>query len=292
MATNTPGRTDQARPGASVARLLLLAALVGAVAGVVIAWRSFDERSPEEMVEAELEQSLPEAFVTQTNEHPDMRPDPRSLAGIPPYPDAAPRKLTSKGTLQNTPAAISWFLTDDPPNRVLAYYSKAFERDKRQAVTQRFSDTMGYAAWMEESADGGPGELHMISVMNQYGKTMVLISASTPEAILNTRLELPGGLTLPATASDPQAVSMGEVGLGSDVIYSRIENMSGPEVVGFFERQFREKGFTIVEAPADAKHFSIVGKKDGTSIVVAARNEGQHVSLVLTYTRQGPQENR
>ena len=288
--TSIPGNSKPGDGGWSVASLLLIAALVGGVGGVGLASRGFDERPAEEIAEEEVDQALPEAFVSGASAHPDMSPDPRSLAGIPPYPDAAPRKLTSRGTLQNTPAAISWFETDDPPERVLAYYFKAFEKENRRAIIQQFSPTMGYAGWMEEAADGGPGLLHMVSVMKQYRKTMVLLSASRPEAILNAQLQLPGGIKLPDGASPPTAVSLGEDMLGTDVMYSSVENMSGPEVVTFFKRQFQEGGFTVSDSTTDAEHFSVVGKKNGTSILVAARTEGQHVSIVLTYSRSGPQE--
>lgn len=287
--TSTPGKVKPTDKGASIARLLLVAAVAGAVGGVVIAWANFDERPPEEIAEEAVAQALPEAFVNRVNEYPDMSPDPRSLAGIPPYPDAAPRKLTSKGTLQNTPASISWFDTTDPPERVLAFYEQAFQKENRRAMIQQFSPTMGYAAWLEDAPDGGAGVLHMVSVMKQYRKTMVLLSASKPEAILNARLELPGGLKLPPNASDPTSVSLGEA--NTDVLYSRVENMSGSDVVGFFERQFQETGYTVAEkSSTNDTQFSVVGKKGGTSIVVGARTEGQHTSIILTYSRQNAQE--
>lgn len=276
--------------GWSFARVLLVAAVVGTVGGVVLANFTQDDRPPEEIAEAAMEQAMAPAFVKATDEYPSMEPDPRSLAGIPPYPNAAPRKLTSSGTLPNTPMVVSWFETPDPPERVMAYYTKAFEAAKLPAMAQMFNPNMGYVGWMEENPDGGAGLLHMVSVTRNFRKTMVLVSASRPELMLEANEKLPGGLRLPDEATPPRSVKMAEGAQAAEVFYSRVENMTGPEVVSFFERQFQERGFKITESASSETQFSVVGAKDGTSIVVGARNEGQHISIVLTYSRLEPQE--
>ena len=272
--------------GWSFARVLLLTAVVGAVAGVVLARNPADDRSPEEMAEEEVDKVM----ASNVSDSTLMDPDPRSLAGIPAYPEAAPRKLTSSGVLPDAPMAVSWFQTVDPPARVLAFYAAAFEKENRAAVAQQFSPTMGYIGWMEDSLDGGPGLLHMVSVTQQYSRTMVLLSASRPEAIADNEAVLPGGLHLPPGASRPQAVKMGEGPMANDVIYARVANMSGADFVSFFERQFKEQSFAVTETSATAAQFSVVGSKAGTTIVVAARNEGPHLSIVLTYSRNTPPE--
>ncbi len=266
----------------SFGRVILLTAVVGAVAGVVLARSREDDRPPEEIAEAEVNKVM---LANEETDSTAMEPDPRSLAGIPPYPGASPRKLTSNGTLPGAPMVVSWFSTVDPPERVLAFYAKAFEAEHRVAVAQQFSPTMGYIGWMEDAADGGAGLLHMVSVSKQYTQTMVLLSASHPETLLDNHAVLPGGLTLPPYSSSPQMVKMGEGDLANDVIYARVSNMSGPEVVSHFERQFKERGFTITESGSTAAQFSVVGTKAGTTIVVGARNEGAHISIVLTYSR-------
>ncbi len=275
--------------GWSFARILLIAAVVGVGAGVLLARNPNDDRPVEEIAEEEVNAVLRQSNI-RAADSTMMEPDPRSLAGIPPYPGAEPRKLTSRGTLQDTPMAISWFQTKDPPSVVLDFYSKAFSEMKHDSAVQLFSPTMGYVGWMEETTDGGPGLLHMVSVTRQYSNTMVLLSASRPEGILNQKALLPGGLKLPPGASKPQMVKLGEGGLSNDVVYSRVSNMTGPDLVSFFERQFKEGGYAITESTATAAQFSVVGQKEGMSVVVAARNEGPHLSVVLTYSRQSPQE--
>lgn len=271
----------------SFARVLLVTAVVGAVSGVLLARSRQDDRPPEEIAEEEVNKVMLGNVATDSTA---MDPDPRSLDGIPPYPNAAPRKLTSTGTIAGAPMAVSWFQTIDPPDRVLAYYAKAFEAENRVAVAQQFSPTMGYIGWMEDAPDGGAGLLHMVSVSKQYSHTMVLLSASYPEAILDGQVTLPGGLRLPPNSSKPQMVELGEGAMANDVVYARVSNMSGPDFVSFFERQFKERDFAITETTATAAQFSIVGAKAGTTIVVAARNEGAHLSIVITYSRNQPQE--
>lgn len=273
--------------GLSFARVLLLAAVVGAVAGVLLANSRQDDRSPEEIAEEEVDKVMLAQAATDSTA---MAPDPRSLDGIPPYPGAHPRKLTSIGTLPNTPMAISWFQTTDSADQVLKFYEKAFEKENRVAMVQRFSPTMGYAGWIEDNPDGGVGLLHMVSVSKQYSHTMVLLSASQPEAILNRQARLPGGLQLPPGSSSPQAVKMGEGAMASEVVYARVSNMSGAELVEFFTRQFKDRNFTITESTATAAQYSVTATKAGDSVVVAARNEGAYLSIVLTYSRISPQE--
>lgn len=281
-----PGQLKK-QAGWSFARLLLLAAVLGGVAGVLLARSREEVRSPEEIAEEEVNKVMAQGVAPQSTA---MDPDPASLAGIPPYPGAAPRKLTSRGTLQNTPASISWFQTQDTPEQVLAFYAKAFEEEKRVATQQSFSPTMGYIGWMEEAEDGGAGLLHMVSVMKQYKQTMVLVSASRPEAILDNRALLPGGLRLPPGASRPQVVNLGEGALSNEVLYARVSNMSGPEFVSFFEQQFKERNFVITESTATAAQFSVVGTKAGITVIAGARNEGSHLSIVLTYSKNQQQE--
>ena len=273
--------------GWSFARALLLTAVIGAVAGVLLARSREDDRSPEEVAEEEVNKVM---LGNPAMDSREMDPDPRSLAGIPVYPGAIPRKLTSIGTLPDAPMAVSWFQTVDPPNRVLAFYAAAFEKENRVAVAQQFSPTMGYIGWMEDAPDGGAGLLHMVSVTKQYSRTMVLLSGSRPEAILNHRAVVPGGLHLPPGASSPQAVKLGEGAMANDVVYSRVSNMTGAEFVSFFERQFKEQNFAVTESSATAAQFSVVGTRAGTTVVAAARNEGAHLSIVLTYSRNSPQE--
>lgn len=281
------GGKGGAKPGASswsFARILLLTAVVGAVAGVVLArsQQVDDVRSFEELAEEQVNKVMP---LNAERDSRAMEPDPRSLAGIPPYPGARPRKLTSNGTIPGAPMSVSWFQTTDTPESVLSFYEKAFEKENRTAVAQRFSPTMGYVGWMEENPDGGAGLLHMVSVSKQYAMTMVLLSASYPEAILDHRAVLPGGLKLPPGSSSPQAVKLGEGPMANDVIYARVSNMTGEQLVSHFQQQFKELGFQVTETKATATQFSIVGAKAGTTIVVGARDEGAHLSIVITYAR-------
>lgn len=271
----------------SFGRIILLTAVVGAVGGVVLAGRQQDDRPPEEIAEEEVNKVM---LGNAASDSTAMEPDPRSLDGIPAYPGVWPRKLTSSGTIPDAPMAVSWFQTKDSPQSVLQFYAKAFERENRVAIMQQFSPTMGYVGWMEDAPDGGAGLLHMVSVSKQYSMTMVLLSASFPEAILDHQAVLPGGLKLPPNASSPQAVKMGEGPMANDVIYSRVTNMSGDQFVSYFQQQFKELGFEVTETKATAAQFSVVGAKAGTTIVVGARNEGSHLSIVLTYSRKSALE--
>lgn len=275
------------RPGWSAARLLLVAAVAGITGGVVLAWSQSDPPSPEEIAEAEVDRIM---MAGRPMEAVDMRPDPRSLAGLPPYPGAAPRKLTSYGVLKDTPAVISWFQTDDSPDTVLQFYAKEFAADRRVSVIEQYSPDVGYIGWMEHATDGGAGLLHMVSVMKQYRKTMVLLSASQPELLLDQSSKLPGGLPIPDGASSPQVVKLGEGPLANDMAYARVSNMTGQQVVDFYEKFFREARFDDIGTASDENRNTVSARKADMKIIVSTRNEGSYVNLIITYVRQTPQE--
>lgn len=220
----------------------------------------------------------------------DMNPDPRSLRGIPPYPGAAPRKLTSYGVLKDTPAVISWFQTDDPPGQVLEFYASEFTKENKVIAVEYYSKDMGYVGWLENQPDGGAGLLHMISVMKQYRKTMVLLSASQPELLLDQKTTLPGGLPLLESASAPQVVQLGEGPLANDMAYMRVSNMTGQQVVDFYEKFFKSAGFEEIGTATDENRSTVTAHKDAMKIIVSARNEGSYLNLVITYIRLSPQE--
>ncbi|MGV3621853.1 MAG: hypothetical protein ACO1OB_13600 [Archangium sp.] len=277
----------QQRPGWSAARLLLMAAVGGIVGGVALAWSQSEPPDPEKLAEAEVDRIL---RAGRPMDSTDMNPDPRSLQGIPPYPGAAPRKLTSYGVLKDTPAVISWFQTEDPVEKVLDFYALEFKRANKVIALEQYSKDMGYVGWMEYQPDGGAGLLHMVSAMKQYRKTMVLLSASQPELLLENNSKLPGGLPLPDNASTPQVVKLGEGPLANDMAYSRVSNMTGQQVVDFYEKFFKDNRFEEIGTANEENRNTVSAQKDGQRVIVSARNEGSYLNLVITYIRQSPQE--
>jgi hypothetical protein len=280
--------------GWSFARILLVTAVVGIVAGTLLGRFSQPDVEPEVAAEEEIRRIMPRG--EPSNSADPMAPEPASLRGIPPYPGVYPRRMLRSG-VAGGPASISWFATDDSTAAVLDFYERAFVAEGRRPVAHRMSADMGYVAWLEELPDAGlgGGVLHMISAMKQFSQTYVLVSASRPDLAFSNRPRLPEGLELPPASTSPQIVDMGESKFASQVIYSRTMNTTPGDVVSFFERQFKDRGFTVTETSSSAAQASITGQKNGSTVVVAARLEGGHSSIVLTYERAGtdqPQEEK
>ncbi|MFZ5438873.1 MAG: hypothetical protein ACOZQL_02630 [Myxococcota bacterium] len=259
-------------------------ALAGIVGGTILGAVVQPEVKSEDVIEEELRRVMPRGDAVS---NVSMEPDPASLRGIPPYPGVYPRRLLRSNSKDTGPMSVSWFSVKDPASVVLDFYEKAFAADGRRPVSQRRGD-MGFVAWLEEPDGGASGEgiLHMISAMKQYSETIVLVSASRPDLLLNQPpVPLPEGIELPPASSPPQVIQLGEAAVVSRVFYSRSLNTTPSSVVSFFERQFQQKGFTVTESTSTAAHASLTGQRDGVTLVVAARADGQNTSVVLTYDR-------
>jgi len=276
-------RTDGVKKGWSFARLLVITAIVGVVGGSLLGSMGKDE-DPIVVAEREVARAMPRGVPLDTGD--PMEPDPASLSGIPPYPGVYPRRL-GRGTAGG-PMSIAWFSTQDSTEAVLRYYEKAFRADGRHPVSHRRGPDMGYVAWLDRHNDGGlaNGVLHMISVMKQYDQTIVLVSASRPDMLMNSMTQVPGGFSLPPNSSEPQVIEMGESAIASQVVYARANDQTPGDVVKFFAQQFKDRGFEVtVEKEVDGQA-GVSGKKGPLNVVVAARSEGGNSSIVMTYDRQ------
>jgi predicted enzyme related to lactoylglutathione lyase len=273
--------------GVSFGLILLITAVVGTVAGAVLGGVVGSGPSPEameEIAQKEIERVVPRG--APTNEVDPMAPDPASLSGIPPYPGVYPRRLAKYAMAQQGPMSISWFSTQDPWNGVLDFYEQAFRAEGRKTFTHRRGE-MGYVAWLDAHYDAGlgAGVLHMVTAMRQFSQTVVLISASRPDLMMNSSAVLADGLQLPPNSSEPQSLTMGDSATASQVVYARALNLSPQQVVDHFAAQFKQGGFEVVEQSQTAGQSGITGKRGKLTVNVAARAEGTFSSMVLTYDR-------
>ncbi|MCC6334742.1 MAG: hypothetical protein IT380_12255 [Myxococcales bacterium] len=278
-----------ARPGVSLARLLLLAAFAGVVAGLLLFKVRDDQPLDElEVAEAAAERAVPLGAPSESVD--PMAPDPQSLRGIPPYPGAAPRKVMTQPTVQSVPMSVSWFQTQDSPDAVLSFYEKAFAAKSMLYTSHRYNHRLGYVAWLErlggKDAGAAHGIMHMISASLEGSKTVVLLSASRPDLMMEARPKLPEGITLPEATEAPQVIQMGE-GVGTrEVVYARTLNKPPSEAVSFFDAQLKKGGWEVVEEATGGDQRALVGKRAGSTVVVNAQADGVHSNLILTFSRQ------
>ncbi len=265
--------------GTGAAKLLAIAAVSGGVGGVILASRQQPPPDVEDLID-------PPQMIRPAKKSPGvdpMAPDPELLRAVPPYPGAVPRRLIDSGPDSAGHMQVAWFDTTDSSSDVLSFYDREFHRLNLRSMTGHFSDTMGYTGWMEESRDGGSDTVHMISVMKQGSRTMVLISASSPDEILAATTELPGGLRMPPTSTQPRSLRMGIGESDSQLFYSRAGKTTVDEVVRFFEQQFKERGYELVKSEGPG---SVSARQGRLNIVVQARDENERVNITVTYSQQ------
>jgi hypothetical protein len=254
---------EKSPSGLSVGAVIGLSALVGVVAGLALANRHQSaELSNARLAEA-VDHTLPVGVPLRTDQSM-MAPDPRALAGLPPYPGAEPRRMLSGTTEENGVGAVAWFQTDDPLETVLGYYERALSQ-KVVITSNRLSERRGYVAWLEAPADdaGLPdldeATVHMVSVSDEGSQRMVFVSANQPQKMLAAARELPGGVRLPEWVTAPQVIRTGEVG------------------------QERATIFAIVDRPVAELHRALAAllEHDGWQVATTELEEGQG-SIVAT----------
>jgi hypothetical protein len=258
MVTATPARPRSL----SVWKVLLGAAALGSVSGVVLASMRRPPEDFEERADALAKKAIPGGDpvvlrpVSPEREPENfMAPDPRSLEGIPPYPGADPRRLVSSHPGAEQTLAISWFNTDDSVDKVLSYYERAFADGNVGYAAHRYNERRGYVSWFQHQfpKDGPPvfgkGLLHMVAVSREGDHTTVLVSVSEPQKILERVAPLPAGVRLPAGAT-PQVINTSEFGQQRASVIADYE-MGIEAVRSQLKDIWKESGWKVVEQTDD-----------------------------------------
>jgi len=280
--------------GLHVGWVLLAAAAIGSLAGVIIAEQRQQEMETEmQDVQRQIEKltpmGMPLAVPAAASRDP-MAPDPQSLKGLPPYPGAAPRRLMTNPKGQGVPMAVSWFSTRDSAETVLRFYERRFAESEVMAVSHRYNPRQGYVAWMEEPPldwDAGlpmdlpNGVLHMVSALEEGSQTMVLVSASRPQNVLAARPPLPAGVAVPPGSAQPFVVEMNETGLQRQSIYVSVK-MSMDDAVKYYEEYFRTQGYAITDRADSAVRRSLVAGRGDQLQVVVVKKEQEGAQLLIT----------
>lgn len=260
--------TSPAGAGRRRRRLLLAAAGVGLVLGVAL------QRSGVEAVPgfAAPEPRGPRFEAPgKTPEGPPGTPAPRAaLAGLPPYPGARPQGFGAGLEAQGTPLALAWFETDDPPDAVLGFYAKALAEADLDPVTDRFGTGAGYVGYHDPRS----GEMHVVTVVPQDGRTLVFPSAGRPQDMVGGEAAVPDDLP-----RHPDAVDEVVLGFGASQVSVAARVHQGlDDVVRFYRAALRDKGWRLDDDRA-------VGRD---ARVFAADADGRRLSLTLRRDLEAP----
>jgi hypothetical protein len=280
----------------SVIALLAMAGAGGLVSGLLLGGRApaveDEDEAMFERIEARAAQLVP--LGAPERSAPSSDADPRSLRGIPPYPNARPRSLGALTTVMGMPLVASWFTTPDSPAAVLAHYERLYADAGVQAFSTLFDPGQGYVAWLEEDPpDAGPGEgqVHMVSVIRNTPsdpETIVLLSASRPQRLNAGGRRVPEWVLLPEGARPPQVVELAIEGRGRTILTTSVPG-EVQAVVDAVSRRLREAGWQVETVTESSDGRSVIGRKGPVSqSVFATAGRRGDVSLMYTVERPRP----
>ncbi|MBL9037356.1 MAG: hypothetical protein JNG84_02470 [Archangium sp.] len=204
-----------------------------------------------------------------------MLPDPDTLEGMPIYPNGAPRKLLSQSPVQTLPMKVSWFSTADSFETVMSFYEDTFKRAGVATIAHRYSPRLGYVAWRQAvvQLDGGraPDVMHMVSVVHEREQTLVFLSISRPEMMLQAASPGPDGFIAPPDSSRPQVLSLGE-SVDHVLTHVVVRKRTVTEVRDFYRAALAQSGWQVEALPDET----------GAGTSLSARRGHRHQRIALS----------
>lgn len=278
-----------ARPLVTPYRVIGLAAVAGLAGGYVL--RKIDER--QHLVEAEVamnmdrEQLLPPSFPRPPPLPPPDGPsfNIRAVEGVPAYPNALPADLLSQPPGVGSEMQLVWFETDDSPTEVLHFYHEKFAEKGLFALKFFYSDAAGYVGYLDPSGDitAPDGQkLHLISAIKQGSRTVVFASSSFPKKLLTGGQLPPEVPVLPGT-STAMRFDFDERSLAQSSWVATIEDKTVAEVIEWYEKSFKEKGWRVSTAQIQEDGSGKVeATRPPTRASVAVRRKDERLAVYLT----------
>ncbi len=262
--------------GWPVARVIGLAALVGLAFGALFSW--LVNREQDDALEAAVSE-MDTGAVRERSEN-FMAPEPASLKGIPPYPNAAPRKLMSRPRVSGAVMSISWFSTKDSTEDVRRFYFEAFQKAGHTPVSHVFEDGTGYVGWMDNDRDGGlaDGTLHMLTLVPNKRDTTVLVSSSRPSDMDSAQSDVGDDFYLPPSATSPQALAMEENQQRKSVFWQSNETRAALQA--FIEKKYTEMGWSLANQSETGRDV-LVAKKDRIAVTISISSDKVGGSQVM-----------
>jgi hypothetical protein len=277
-------------PKVSIVVLLLGTAASGLVTGWLLRQTMRSREEPDVLALAENIAKRATPMGDPSRSAVDIAaPDPRSLEGIPPYPQAAPRGLARMSRVGGIPLSASWFSTKDPVETVMAFYEAAFEPFEHRA-SHRDGEGIGYVSYREDASlpDGGVDSvLRMVTVVPQNGSTLVLVSNSQPQRVLE-KPAAPDGVFLPASAAAAHVIESNELeGRFSTISTSVPEPLGGTEAT--FSAGLEKAGWQVNSRSANDEartRFFVAERNSQRQFVWLEEHEGA-TNVVIQFHDKG-----
>jgi hypothetical protein len=267
----------------STLKLVALAGALGAVAGIALS--VYRSRAADEHFSAALDEAgraLPTADFRHRQSVDPLAPDPESLAGIPPFPDAAPRRLSKATRGQGSPMAISWFETPKSVDEVISFYEVAFSKMQVVFSARRYNERSGYASYFENPTQPETSRLRLVSAIREGESTVVMISNLRPLELLKTA-QLPSGIWLPAMANPPQLFELNEVGSTRFTVLSLVPDSTLASVEETFRDTLSRRGWVFSDRATGTARVTLEAKKGHDLQTISMTQEAQGVRLLLNF---------
>ena len=256
--------------------MIALACGLSVLAGVALALKSqrAEERRLLELAQQlerlQADRPLPaRAPPRMTLARPPPQIDPLTLEGIPAYPQSTPRNLASSLKAQGMDLKIGWFETRDTQAQVLAFYEQKITQAGRIPVTHRYSAKAAYVGYLDTRNQ----KLHLVTVIENQGKSLVFPSSSQPGKFLSSVPALPPSLPVMPGASGGVVFDFDEGQQARRSYFATVSDRSVAEVADFYAKAFVEKGW-VVEAskePASSEARIDAHRKAGTCKVLVQK---------------------
>lgn len=204
---------------------------------------------------------------------------PRHIEGLPPYPNAQPHMLIDQPHDEGAGLNAQWFTTDDGIEAVLSFYAQALQAQKRVVLSHRFGRASGYVGYFE---DESLKTLKLVSAMTQSGQTLVMLSQSTPEGLVNSNAANESGLPMPPGAG--RAVRISTEGAKAVSLYVSCPSASLDRVLTFYRQALPRAGWRLDEASGDGLFGRVSASKGAhrASVSIEQRpNETAGISIII-----------
>lgn len=280
------GAAATSQKGIGIGSVLLGAAVLGTLGGLVLAWKQRPPPSMHEQAEALAAQVIPAPPAQVAQARDVMEADPISVRGLPAYPGANPRRLIGPRPGGPQLFAVSWFETGDSVDKVLSFYEQAFSDANIWYTSHRFNQNRGYVSWLEHEVEQGKpavpgaGVLHMVTASREVSRTVVLLSATEPKKILENLEPLPAGVKLPPNGQ-PQVINTSEFGQQRATIYATYA-LSVDQLLAQLQATLEETGWKVVESQRPAENAASLSAADPRRQLNAyLKAEGEGAQLVV-----------
>jgi hypothetical protein len=164
------------------------------------------------------------------------------IYGMPIYPNTESAPYKGSLSANGVPLEAAVFFTDDPIDKIVAYYRKAIEEQGHQVTEHMFSPGSGYIGYLDMKS-GGTMRMATLSRTPQ-GRTMIVLSNMDPKPLIFPQT-VPDDL--PALPGATHVVTTGDkAGKGHRRTVSyRVSGMNAKQARANLILQAGEKGWKI-----------------------------------------------